>query len=277
MPLSIVLKLQHDFPLTDEHLGCQFQGWFFKSLEKINPQVADQLHQDNEIPAYTIANPVSTGKNESNSLNNCSFTRLTILDDSLKDFFLFEFLPKLDNDIPIRWMVFNLSSYIYSKNIDKWADFTTYASLSNNDYGENVKKAILNFKSPTQFRNGDIDIPIPDPMRIYANLLRSWNAFSPKEIMKIEKDWLAFAQKAILINRIYKLETKRITFSEGAATGFIGRVEFSLLPKKKLGIFYEPYYSRGCYIFGMLSAYSLFCGTGARTTIGFGQTYPEIC
>jgi len=277
MPLSIIIELEHEFPLSRQHFGRQAQGWFFESLKKINPEIADCFH--NAQP-YTISSP--TPENFDDIVNSgkkkFSAVRLTILDDSFRDFFLFNFLPNLDNHFPLLWMDFKISSYSYSKNVHNLAGFKSYAELSC-DYSHNYSRSVmLKFISPTLFRNGDIDIPLPDPVNVYRNLLHSWNAFSPK-VFAIEDDWLYFAKNAIVVNRIDELKTERISLAggqRGAVTGFTGCVEYSLISKKKLSRLFQDYYSQGASIFNTLSAFSFFCGVGARTTIGMGQTIPEI-
>jgi CRISPR-associated endoribonuclease Cas6 len=285
MPLSIIIELEHDFPLPQEHFGRQAQGWFFNALKKINPDIAHRFH--NTQP-YTISTPFSDNPQESfaNQNSNISLIRLTILNDDLKEFYLFSFLPKIETHLPLLWMDYKISSYVYSENIHPLAGFKPYAVLSD-DYSFRFSRSVLmKFTSPTFFRSGDIDIPLPEPLHVYRSLLHSWNAFAPDEL-RIEEDWLYFAKSAIIINRFDDLKTERISLAggqrgelagvkRGALTGFTGSVKFSLIHKRKLSRLFQDYYAQGASIFNTLSAFAFYCGVGSKTTIGMGQTIPKI-
>jgi CRISPR-associated endoribonuclease Cas6 len=280
MPLSVIIELEHDFPLPSQHFGRQFQGWFFDALKTVNPELADRFHNSSQTPPYTISTafPANHHALNNSSEKNLSRLRLTILDDSLRDFFVFEFLPQIDSEIKILWMDFQLGAYIYSQHVDPRAGFIPYAELGKNGSRDLRKKVILEFVSPTVFRSGTMDIPLPGPDRIFYSLHNHWNEFAPQEL-KIEPDWRKFADDAIVINRIYHLKTERLRFAggqRGAATGFVGRIELSLLPPNRLPKEWSDYYSQGHSIFQALAAFSFFSGVGARTTIGMGQTYHEI-
>ena len=280
MPLSIIIGLEHDFPLPKQHLGRQFQGWFFDKLPEINPSLADRLHVLDQKQGYTLSTafPANQHAGSERLQKNLSHLRLTILDDSLRDFFIFEFLPQMGPEIHILWMDFKPASFVYSDHLDARAGFLPYAQLARDGGNHQQKKVTMAFVSPTVFRSNDQDIPLPEPGRIYRNLQIFWNAFAP-QALAIEDDWLDFAREAIVINRIYHLKTERLRFAggqRGAATGFVGRIEFSLLSPNHLDDKWAAYFPQGQSIFLTLSAFAFFCGVGARTTIGMGQTYPEI-
>jgi CRISPR-associated endoribonuclease Cas6 len=280
MPLSVLLELEHHFPLPNQQYGRQFQGWFLDSLRKINPDLADQFHSNHHETDYTISSVFTHQFIDQHRQHgpHHSLVRFTILDDALRNFIIHQFLPNLDLEIQILWMKFKRKSFEYSDSIDKLAGYKSYARIMSDFSKKPSKNVTLNFFSPTVFRHGDVDVPLPDPIRIYRSLWRTWNAFAPKEL-NIGEDWLFFAENGIVINRIYQLKTERLNFAggqRGAATGFVGRVEFALLPPKKIPTSYQYYYQYGQSVFGTLSAFSLFSGVGSRTTIGMGQTYPEI-
>lgn len=281
MPLSIIIELKHDFRLPSQHFGRQIQGWFFDTLKRIDPNLADRMHAPNVPPAYTLSTPFISRRGDNGNHgkpSNLSFLRLTILDDAVVEFFQFEFLPQIQNHIQVLWMDFLVGGYIYRRNLNQLAGFMPYALLSDEYANRAARKVKLNFVSPTVFRSGEMDIPLPDPIRVYSGLYHSWNAFAPEEI-NIATDWLDFAEKALVVNRIYQIKTERLPFAgglRGAATGFVGEIDYSLLPARKLPQHLQVDYAKNKMIFSVLSAYAFYCGVGARTTIGMGQTYPHI-
>ncbi len=281
MPLSIIIELKHAFKLPNQHYGRQIQGWFFDSIKRIDPDLADRLHTPNILPAYTLSTPFFCSWDEKNNPGkppNISYLRLTILDDSLADFFQFEFLPKMGDSIKILWMDFRVESYICRKAFNKLAGFMPYAVLTDEYANRAASKVKIRFASPTVFRSGQMDVPLPDPVRMYTGLFNNWNAFAPEEI-KIAADWLEFVKEAIVVNRIYHIKTERLPFAggmRGAATGFVGELDYSLLPVKKLPRHLQLDYPKHKMTFSVLSAFAFYSGVGSRTTIGMGQTYPRF-
>jgi len=112
------------------------------------------------------------------------------------------------------------------------------------------------FATPTTFRQGDVDIPLPVPKLLFAGLLAKWNAASPKPLSldpEIFSRFLALTGGRVRIQSVW----------DGRATirGFVGTVEFRL--KKKV----PEDLPRAL---GILSAFAPYAGAGRHTTHGFG-------
>jgi len=119
----------------------------------------------------------------------------------------------------------------------------------------------LHFASPTVFRSGGANVPLPLPGMVFESLVRRWNAFAPLQIpLEIRR----FADEAMVIAR-YHLHTERVAFGEegerGAYPGFVGTCGYSFLVHDRywLGLIH------------LLAAFAFYAGVGARTTMGLGQ------
>jgi len=119
-----------------------------------------------------------------------------------------------------------------------------------------VRRVVLTFATPTTFRQGDVDLPLPLPRLLFAGLLAKWNAASPKPLHvdpEMFARFLALTDGRVRICSVW----------DGRATirGFVGAVEFRL--KRE-----APAELRQA--LAMLSAFAPYAGAGRHTTHGFG-------
>lgn len=119
-----------------------------------------------------------------------------------------------------------------------------------------VRRVTLAFATPTTFRQGDVDLPLPLPRLLFSGLLAKWNAASPRPL----------ALDPELFSRFLALTGGRVRIQsvwDGRAhiRGFVGTVEFRLKREapKDLG-----------QALAILSAFGTFAGAGRHTTHGFG-------
>jgi CRISPR/Cas system endoribonuclease Cas6 (RAMP superfamily) len=276
MPTSIVVHLEHSFKLTKKSLGRLLQGWFLRNLQSKHPDLSAKFHEGHQIRPYTVSTifPVTGSKDDQQH----SAFRLTFLDDDLGNLFIEDILPDVGETIQLLWMTFKIEGYDLNHRANRWAGYDSYADMSRRFAYGKEKKCRFHFYSPTTFRNNGVDIPLPDPRSVFRSYEKTWNAFVP-EALRIDAKWISFADQAIVINRIYDLKTERWLFAggeRGAVTGYIGNVDFSLLPKSKLDSEWEDFYLVGAAIFRTLSAFSFYSGTGYHPTIGLGQTFPRL-
>ena len=120
----------------------------------------------------------------------------------------------------------------------------------------------ITFLSPTSFRVGDSNMPLPHPHLVFSSLLRKWEAWGLPGL-GVEAGSLA----GIRLGR-FSLESKVVKGIKGALHfGFVGKVQFD-----GSGLA-SPEARRA---FQALSAFSFFSGIGIKTAQGMGQAIPEI-
>lgn len=133
-----------------------------------------------------------------------------------------------------------------------------------------ARSAILRFASPTLFRQNrpeaqvaERELPLPLPELVFGSYLSRWNAFAP---LTLPPDAKRYASECVTLGR-FALRSRFVSFesaNKGAQMGFVGRAEFRYRV-------YDPYWMR---VMDLLAHYAFWCGTGYRTTAGFGQTEP---
>lgn len=120
------------------------------------------------------------------------------------------------------------------------------------------------FVSPTTFRMGEIDSPLPEPGAAFQSWLSHWNDFAPPH-RHISTDLLNVVRASVAIAEIRDLHTERHDLGKSSPVGFMGQVTYAILRARSLN-------QADVWRLNTLAAYAEFCGTGRKTTQGMGQT-----
>ncbi len=115
----------------------------------------------------------------------------------------------------------------------------------------------LKFMSPTTFRRGSLDHPLPEPELIFKGLIRKWQRFSD---LKIGVDLREIIKEKIAVAGVW-IGTRRVSLSSlGWIGGFTGRVALSVEERSEEALKW----------LNALADFGEFAGVGRKTTMGFG-------
>lgn len=134
-----------------------------------------------------------------------------------------------------------------------WAGTAAWRDLASRTTERTVR---LQFCTPTTFRQGDLDLPLPLPRLVFGGLLARWNAFAPLSLplnMETVDRRIALADAHIRVR----------TFFDGRARipGCVGWAEFRALrgmPPEAVAAVQA------------LADFAFFAGVGRKTTHGMG-------
>jgi CRISPR-associated endoribonuclease Cas6 len=122
------------------------------------------------------------------------------------------------------------------------------------------KEVILVFATPTAFKAGDLDLPLPVPRLVFGSLLKKWNTFSPYplgiSVQELERK-VALAEA--------RVRTKAFFDGRSHIVGFVGRARFRVLRGASPELLQA---------LGILSRFAFFAGVGRKATHGMGLTIP---
>ena len=122
------------------------------------------------------------------------------------------------------------------------------------------ERLALSFVTPTAFSHGDELIPLADPLRLFASWKRAWGDWGGPELDGAEellKTWPRMQ---------YKLQTQLLFLRGGQRPGFVGEMELRW-PKSV-----TPDVRKAA---SALARGAMFYSTGAKSTMGMGQT--RVC
>ena len=118
----------------------------------------------------------------------------------------------------------------------------------------------MRFFSPTAFRStGRRNVLFPEPRLLFGSCLARWQHFSP---VTLDNDLPALIDKGTRIAR-YNLETRILNFGSYQEIGFEGTCTLELADELP---------ERAVQALNALADFAFYSGTGAKTTMGMGQT-----
>ena len=138
-----------------------------------------------------------------------------------------------------------------------WEQLATYASLLTR--ARPFKDIPLEFLSPTGFSTRQGQLVSPEPLICVGGYLRKWRAFS--EILLEEESVLEFAENHMTRERT-DLRPTMHRLGKYSKRGFVGKVDWRADNS-------SPALLRQI---NTLVDYAIYCGTGAKTSMGMGQT-----
>lgn len=243
MPVKLGLNFNLSKPLNVRKLyPNRLHALFFSILPQ---SISEKTHQKAIKPFTTCFKGFFTGKERPVSRIKLD---VTLLDDSL--------FPYFSQGLILERKTLSIDSVrIVKKRI---------LSVEHRSYEELIKDAeekndlVFLFKTPTSFKKGSSDYPVPDPVLIFKSLIKKWNTFSHYK-MEIPIKSLS---NILQVNGIW-IKTRKFNLSPDIkAIGFSGRVLIHINSEEK-----EILKS-----FNVLHQFSNFSGVGRKTSMGMGNT-----
>jgi CRISPR-associated endoribonuclease Cas6 len=129
----------------------------------------------------------------------------------------------------------------------------------------------VQFATPTSFKTGDAELPLPVPRLCFQSWLNSWDEHAPLPFFPDKATRRAFLADVVegyvsvtysqlrLVQQPFYFDGRRTR-----AQGFVGTCRFAVRPAKV-----APQHRQ---ILAALARYSTYAGTGRKTTMGMGMT-----
>lgn len=192
--------------------------------------------------------------------SNSNYTlRLTILDETVFSTFLGSLLQKASSaEVRLQSSVFQVVQIATTPAASPWARCQDWRQIC--EQARPDKRIKLQFISPTAFRSGGKrNVLFPQPALVFGSYLNRWNALSPVKLSLSVLDSL----DAHIILAQYRLETRILHFNNYQETGFEGFCDYIIddgTPEEDVAAL------------NALADFAFYSGTGAKTTMGMGQT-----
>ena len=291
MPYSVVLHcVSPSGTVYPEDLqGQKALALFLEELiQKQDAALAMQLHAPSNAKPFTTAilhrastdrerrgraAPDRPGASQAVSHDGEMHLRITLLDDTLYPHISQFFLQHLDG-VPL--LRLGRSTLAVSRVMttpesgDPWANFARFDELLARA-SENETAWHIQFASPTAFRTGDAEMPLPVPRLCFQSWLNSWDEHAPLPFFQDKAVRRAFLAEVVEwgVSVTYdqlRLVQAPLYFNDVRTRdqGFVGACRFTVKPSR-----IEPMYRK---VLATLAAYSYYAGTGRKTTMGMGLT-----
>jgi CRISPR-associated endoribonuclease Cas6 len=268
MPLAAVITVTPAEPASAPAvLGRAVHAWFLDRIAGVDARLSDRLHESGGPRPFTVSNLWGPRRARGGQVmldpERPCWLRFTGLTGEVSAA-IERALPAVGERLALAGIPFRVAALATGPGEHPWAGRAGYADLVQRytlAAGRHPDGVTLRFASPTVFRSGGRDLPMPLPHLVFDGYLRKWNAFSP---LALPDEARRYAEECVALGR-FKLRSHLVSFEQGgkgAHVGFTGEVRFRFL----VG---DAYWTR---VMTLLAGYAFWAGTGYRTTVGLGQT-----
>jgi CRISPR-associated endoribonuclease Cas6 len=270
MLLSAVIRMRPLLPgalsadqgraLNDTFLG--WVGWF-------DPVLATQLHDSGDRKPFTVSPFNGVSLNRRGELLFTSgqevWWRVTSTLPELSTLLEERVLPALrqgDGRDPFVLggkIPFEIVDVCTDERTHPWAGRSSCETLFRlHETSEPGDALEVEFASPTTFHSAGKQMLFPLPELVLGSWLDAWNTVAGARLME---DLRAFGRESMVVSR-YRLETGVARYDKRKYLGFYGKCRFRIQSE-------DEHWLK---LVNLLSDFSFYCGTGAKTTFGLGQT-----
>lgn len=266
MLLSAVLALRPTQPGSQRaFLGKAAHAFFLRLVSEADAELATALHDQSENRPFTVSTPMTLRMGRATGAPVAGYDqvlRITSYAPDLSRLLVQRALPRLPQRIALGDDVFSVRGVFVDRDFHPLGDQTSYEQLADRYLLSSQRppaRVKLHFASPTTFRSGDKNVPLPLPGLVFGGLADRWNAHSP---ITVPADTRSYAEEHMAIAQC-AIRTRTIDIAGGKQVGFVGSCSY-------LALVNDAYWQR---IIGLLAAFAFYSGVGYKTTMGFGQTF----
>ena len=263
MLYSIVVKFR---PETEASIaptqGYHAYAMFLDILRRTHPETAQQLHDIDGAKPFTISPLEGRFRRQKDALRvlpESSYRiRFTFLEGDIFSRFLDAAMQTNGQTLRLDRAELALQEIITTPGTDRWCDCREAQTLL--DEAGEQRHIRMEFCSPTAFRSkGRRNVLFPEPRLFFQSWLSRWQGIYPNTF---DSNLVELAEKATRISE-YQLETRILQFGSYREIGFQGKCTLDLAGEVPLPEVKE---------LNALADFAFFSGTGAKTSMGMGQT-----
>ncbi len=251
--IGITIEAAKEHQLLPQYTTA-FHAWFLDQVRQTNPELAQQLHDDQDEKPFTISGIPEIAQTYQLQAHQPYRWQITALSAPLCNWLRTWFKQPLGN-----LHLNSATCKIIDRQIVQPA--TTYRKIwQQANYFPPLE---LTFLSPTSFRKRRNHMPLPIPENIFHSYLRRWNHFAPNSFDQDE--FLEWVNNSIVILRHDIRSSKVAAGKSGSVTGFTGQVQFGFAAVAKQ----NPEFQQ---LTVALVQCAPYFQTGHKVTFGLGQT-----
>lgn len=258
--VSVKLRALKEVVISQAH-GYQVYGLFLSVLRMSSQSLAEELHELDGAKPFTVSPLQGRFGRAGEGLRVIPEARYSLRFTFMKSDVFAHFLDGTmkwgDNTVELGSGSFQVEEVNPASKKDSSTGFQSYQGILN---GASAQHQIeLQFSSPTAFRSGGKrNVVFPAPELVFGSYLNRWQVFSTVKLDDSISSW----SDRIVVAR-YRLETHILNFGSYQEVGFTGKCRYELDKNTPEEV---------AHALNALADFAFYCGTGAKTTMGMGQT-----
>ena len=263
MLLSLVLQVRPRsscrLPAT---LGNALHAVFLNLVARSDWRVAQELHATRREKPFAVSPLQGEFTTGNGSLYVSSekdyWIRFTSVDGVLSSLLLE--LKDSIAEVEIFDEIFEVTGAMTDVSQHPWAGLSTFEDMYSSFVATPTtcsRRISMHFSSPTTFRSGWRNTPLPIPRLVFLHLSQKWNAFSR---INLGANISNVIDERVSLSR-HSIRTRIFDFGKHRQVGFVGDCEFLIHGESDIP-------SR---VFHLLASFAFYSGIGHKTTMGMGQ------
>jgi CRISPR-associated endoribonuclease Cas6 len=251
---------------------------FLRLVEHAAPELAARLHGPAPAKPFTVSplqgrfEPVRrpTGVKVRTMAGETYWMRFTTLCQEVFQPFVAAFLGDGRPSFCLRLQdaYFTVREVITTPSSETaWSGYTDWERLLRE--ARPHSEITVRFYSPTTFRQGGINVVDPSPELVFGSWWAKWRAFAPADLLPMDGGTAgSFSDKreSDVVRRIrvsaLAIRTRMMNFGSFKQVGIVGWVTYDL----------SQLSGEERWWMNVLADFAFYAGTGAKTTMGMGQT-----
>lgn len=247
----------------NRNTGPAAHGLLLALVRESSPALAETLHDDAQVKPFTVSPLHGMLARASTRVvalpQETYWLRFTTLTEPVFNALNRSLLPRLASGGSVRIgdSPFDVLRVDLEPTEDSdWGRLSSFGEIwENASPGGSVA---LQFKSLTTFRQKGMNLLFPLPVNVFQGYWQKWNAFSG---LPIDEDFPKWVEEHVAVEW-HRLRSGSRPFGDFRVNGFSGDCRYRAV-SADAGRLRE---------LSALAAFGFYCGTGAKTTMGLGQS-----
>jgi CRISPR-associated endoribonuclease Cas6 len=284
MPHSLVVNFMPKTPIYPEYLtGRHIHALFLTLVSSVDKELGDRLHIEKANKGFSLS-PIQQLAFSGNSSNRPNLKRVN--SQSLKPKSLcWHYQQDISTSTPCWWRITLLDEVLFSKltglwlnlNPDRafhlgsadlyitsilgtpqssqpWSNFATYQQIYDRA-SDSDRNITFHLATPTAFRQGKFDSPLPTRDHVFKSLCDRWNTYSEIQINSEIIEYI-FPSRFDIKTEVVK------NYDTHSFIGCVGEIGYRILGDASPETIKQ---------INALADFAMFSGIGRKTTMGMGM------
>ena len=283
MPHSLVVNFIPKTPIYPEYLtGRHIHALFLTLVSSVDQELGDRLHSEKANKGFSLSPIQQLAIGSGNSFNKPNLKRANSQNTKAKN--LSWHNPEILPSTPCWWRIALLDEVLFSKltglwlnlnpehpfhlgsadlyitsilgtpqSSQPWSNFATYQQIFDRA-SETERNITLHLATPTAFRQGKYDSPLPTRDNVFKSLCDRWNTYSEIPINPEIIEYI-FPSRFDIKTEVVK------NYDTHSFIGCVGEIGYRILGDASPDAIKQ---------INAVADFAMFSGIGRKTTMGMG-------
>lgn len=219
-------------------------------ISQTDAELGDYIHNTQDAP-LSVSDLIGDRDSKQAKAGDVFILRIGILQGDLLTPLLQGIEKNESQKVEIAQLPFSIKGVYAMPGSHPFVGTAQYSALAKMPRTD--QEIVLDFLSPTSFKQEQYIQPFPLPHNVFGSLLKRWNTFAPEDFAFPKIEWKGLVAA-------YESKSKVIQMKGGPQIGSVGWVRYQFPNVEQ------------AHVANVLAHFAYFAGVGRKTAQGMGQT-----